>query len=139
MFLYRWSRCNSVYVQGSSKSCDWAWELRVAVFSNRRWKNISTSFWWSESRLWKRFLIFDSCNLKLETIIISCESLLANSSFLSLPFIQVAKHIVAHVLLTALGMLCYTLFMAKRWNITLNSLLNTLPLIWLWTVMVSTN
>ena len=55
-----------------------------------------------------------SCNLKLDTILISCESLLANSSFLSLHFIQVVKHTVARVLLIALGMLCYTLFMAKQ-------------------------
>lgn len=67
------------------------------------------------------------------------KSLLAKSSFLSLHFIQVVRHTVVRVLLTALGMLCYTLFMAKQWNITLNSLLNTLPWIWLWTVMVSTN
>lgn len=33
---------------------------------------------------------------------------------LSLCFFQVVKHIVAHVLLTALGMLCYILCMAKQ-------------------------
>ena len=131
----RWSRFYSVYVQRGTKSCYRTWELRLTIFQNWRWKNLSTRFWWPKLRFWKRLL----CSIFiLELKYAFVASFLLFSHFFYVPIcnLQVGRPIGVHVQLIEQGMLCYTHFMVKQWSTILSFLLNILHWTFSWIMKV---
>ena len=125
----------SVYVQRGTKSCYRTWELRLTIFQNWRWKNLSTRFWWPKLRFWKRLL----CSIFiLELKYAFVASFLLFSHFFYVPIcnLQVGRPIGVHVQLIEQGMLCYTHFMVKQWSTILSFLLNILHWTFSWIMKV---